>query len=216
MSTTHDTDSTTTTLTTPTFTLATLGYDGSGAVSDLSNRERKAYQQNMAIVPDFDNYGEVAKQESATFTAYSSSGSEYDISLTGEQLCSCLDATMNSPEEGCKHSQKLYKLLNRGTIPAPRERVDEWVANELYQQIVAVAKRRMELRVARETAAHTVDPEYDPKEYDDPIETATAILGGLRETYDDYRDRVDDDVPALPPACRTDQDNEETTESDDE
>lgn len=197
-------------LTEPTFELATIPYEGDEPFSELPSRDQKSYRENIAIVPQFDSYGEVPKQKSATYDVFSASGSEYETSLTGKERCGCRDVIFNTPEDGCKHNRKLHTLLERGDIPAPREYVGEWVTTDLYQWIVAVAQRRVELRASRQQAAYADAPEYDPDEYDDPIETATAILAGLRDSYEDYRTRVDEDAPQLPPVCWLD------TETDDE
>lgn len=181
----------------PTFELAVLG-DGKDEYDE--SREKKAHEQNIAVVPDFDSHGVMPKQSSVTYTAFSSSGSEYVVSLTGEEKCNCMDASMNSPDDGkgCKHNRKLIKMLNRGDIPAPREEVDEWVTTTLHPKVIEVAVRRGELQAAREAAAHAENPEYEADAYDDPIETATVVLEGLRGSYAYYRENVDPNAPALP------------------
>lgn len=187
----------------PTFELATLGYDGEKPVSDLSSRERKAYQEIIAIVPQFDSYGDVGKRDSAAYDVFSGSGSQYKATLSGEELCDCMDVIMNAPE-ACKHSLKLYELLDRGEIPAPREQVNEWMETTLYNRIVAVATRLSELKTARQTARLADEPAHAPDEYNDPIEAAVTVLEGFRDSYMEYRDRVNPDAPPLPAVVNSD------------
>ena len=178
--------------------IAVLG--GNGDYS--GSRERKAHEENIAIVPEFDEYGYVGDRGSAGYTAYSGSGRSYNTDPQGN--CSCMDMSMHDPEEGCKHSQGLIARLNQGETPVPGDPVNEWAENDLYEWVVEAAEHRVALQTAQEKAQQADEPEYDPDDYDDPIKVTTAILTGLRDTYADYRDRVNPDAPELPEIAQTD------------
>jgi hypothetical protein len=177
----------------PTVSLATLEPE---AEVESGSREESAHVENIAIVPDFDEYGYVGDRGAASYTVFSGSGRSYDTDPMGN--CSCMDMSMNNPENGCKHNQRLMEELTRGIIPVPDESVEEWVENTLFDRTVAAAERVAELEAAKETAEAVEEPEHDPSDYADAIDTAAAILTGLRDTYADYRERVDADAPELP------------------
>lgn len=175
---------------------------------ESDTREESAHIENIAIVPEFDAYGYVGDRGSAKYHAYSASGRSYPTDPKGE--CSCMDATMHSPEDGCKHNQKLIELLNRGAIPTPGESVAEWVETTLRNQIISAAERRSDLEIARDKAAQMDDSEHTVSDYSDAIDTVETILNGWREVYNDYRERVDEDVEPLPAIAQA------TTDSNDE
>jgi hypothetical protein len=178
--------------------IAVLGGDGDYDGS----RERKAHEENIAIVPEFDEYGYVGDRGSSKYGAISGSGRSYEIDPRGNG--SCMDMSMHNPENGCKHQQRLMLELNRGLIPAPGKSIEEWAENDLYEWIVEAAEQREALETAQEKAQQADEPEYDPDDYDEPIEVTTAILTGLRDTYADYRERVPPDAPGLPEIAQAD------------
>lgn len=165
------------------------------------SREKKAHAESIALVPEFDNYGYVGKRGSDSYTVFSASGSEYTTGSTGG--CNCMDAKMNSPENGCKHNQRLIIELNRGLIPVPDTPVDEWMETKLYDQIITAAEHCAALEDAQQAAERVEEPEYDPSDYDDPIETTATILTGLHGEYERYREDVNPDAPELPEVVRS-------------
>lgn len=173
---------------------------------ESDSREESAHMENIAVVPDFDQYGYVGKRGSANYTVFSGSGREYSTDPTGNG--SCMDMTMNDPEAGCKHNQRLMIELNRGLIPAPGESVDEWMETTLYERVVTAAEHLDALQTAQQAAREADDADHDPSDYEAPIETTAAILDGLQQSYQDYRERVNPDAPDLPAAVEADESTE--------
>ena len=48
------------------------------------------------------------------------------------------------------------------------------------------------------------EPPHAPDEYNDPIEAAVTVLEGFRDSYMEYRDRVNPDAAPLPAVVKSD------------
>ena len=179
----------------PTVELETLSPNG-----EVDGREESAHVENMAVIPVFDDYG-IVYEDDPKYDVASGSGSEYSVSPYGEGTCP--DSMFNNPENGCKHIQRVIAELNRGRVPVPGEPVDEWMETEVFSRIKRAAEHLANLKSAQQAASEADDAKYDESDYDDPIETTAAILAGLRDGYEGYRERVNPDAPELPAIARS-------------
>jgi hypothetical protein len=151
--------------------------DGEG----LEGREESAHTENMLVVPEYDEYGYVFDGD-PTYTLYSASGSEYDVDPRGE--CGCPDMIFNSPEDGCKHQQRVVAELNDGRVPVPDAPVDEWFTTAFVERAEAAAEQAAELRANDDANKSEVD-------------AAEAIVDGFQTAFEAFRERVGDNVAPL-------------------
>ncbi|MDH5021746.1 hypothetical protein [Halobacterium rubrum] len=177
----------------------TATYDtGTLPVSDdVEGRERKARAEHMVVVPQFDKWGDTFE----TYEVTTESGSTYEVGAREE--CGCPDRMFNSPADGCKHERRLTDRLNEGAITPPDHDVTGYITETVPQKVDAFADELAGLRTGLETAR---EEDANPADYEEAIGEVETFITTLADAYAEYRDKVDDSVPPLQEALRTDTD----------
>lgn len=164
---------------------------------DHDGRALKARAEHMVVLPRFDKWGEAFE----TYEVTSESGSTYEVGA--REKCGCPDRMFNDPSDGCKHEQRLTDRLNAGAITLPEKDVTPYMTETVPQQVEAFAEDLGRLRVGRQAAA---DGGEDTEPYTEAIEEVETFISTLAEGYEEYRDNVDEDAPALAELITTDTD----------
>jgi hypothetical protein len=155
---------------------------------DVAKRERRACEEPMVVIPAFDSWGYVPKNDPVYRTA-TASGSIYDVDpRSGDD---CMDTRMNRPDNGCKHTRRVVRQLNDGALPAPDQSVEGYLLERVPAHIEQFAADYRRLQGGQ---SH---PEADPNDYADPLAEVEHFLTVLGDAYRDYRDRVNEDAPPL-------------------
>jgi hypothetical protein len=155
---------------------------------DAAKREQRACNEPMVVIPAFDQWGIVPKPD-PTYRVATASGSVYDVDpRAGDD---CMDSRMNQPDNGCKHTRRVVRQLNAGTLPAPDQPVDDYFHDDVLASLTEFADDYQRL------TAGMNHPETDTGDYAEPREAVAHFLAVLGDAYRDYRSRTDADTPPL-------------------
>ena len=172
----------------PSYETGTIPVEGDS--DDLSGRATKARQEPMVVVPPVDGYGYVPKVGNATYVVLTGSQSEYDVNPRSGG--NCPDASINSPEDGCKHVHRLHLELERGNVPEPDAAADRYFTERLPALLDAFAHDYNRLQAAQ---SH---PETDDETFVDPLAEVAFFMQALADAYERYRAAATDGgAPAL-------------------
>jgi hypothetical protein len=92
--------------------------------TDSASRREKARTEEMVVIPEMTTDGFAT----GLYDVHSGSGSAYTVDLDAVIPCDCPDMEYNSPENGCKHSQRVQIMVDETPLPAPDEPAEDYLA----------------------------------------------------------------------------------------